>query len=269
MQVLLGIRAMGSRSWCGVGAGALILLSIFPSCVEGGNDDPSLTYKEAGGIDEVSVTSPDDVKELCAVNTKKTVVLDVLFPAEEAGCQWGENGNLTMMQGRVTARSEQHVDLELPQGGIICDLDFEFESVDASLEQRSFVYDDNFFLTFNDVVLAASYAPMVVDRFQNEAGLYRYNWDRLKGYQFGFGTVPTYCIGADEGLSECTIPPPETNGPMALTFGGELVRQLSYVAVQEKRFEFMLATIGDNDPQTDCSHETFGFQIEVTYLPAP
>ena len=243
-------------------------LSLMWGCVQGGENNASLTYKDAGGLSDPNVASVEELEELCKEGVPETVVLDVVFPAESPGCDWGQNGNLDMAQGRVTGRSEQYVELELPQNGVICDLGFAFDSIDPSFEQQKpFVYDDNFFLTFNDVVLAASYGPMVVDRFENDAGLYRYNWDRLKGYEFSFNSVPAYCIGASEGLSDCTIPPPETNGLMSLSFGGELIRQLSYVAVEEKRFEFMLATIGDNDPQTDCSHETFGFQIEVTYVP--
>ncbi len=235
-------------------------------CVEGGQ--ASLTYKDSGGLPDAGISSVEELEEVCVNGIPETVILDVRFPAEAPGCDWGQNGNLPMAQGQVTGRSEQRVQLELPQNGVICDLGFAFESIDPSFEQQqTFVYDDNFFLTFNDVVLAASYGPMVVDRFENQRGLYRYDWDLLKGYEFGFNAVPTYCIGSDEGLSECTIPPPETNGSMSLAFGGQLVRQLSYIAVEENRFEFMLATIGDNDPETDCSHEEFGFQIEVTYVP--
>jgi hypothetical protein len=242
------------------------LLLIFPSCVEGG--DASLTYKDSGGLTEQNVESVEALEELCENNEPETVLLDVFFPAVSAGCDWGENGNLPMAQGRVTGRQEQRVTLELPQNGIICDLGFEFDSIDPSFEQQEqFTYDDNFFLSFNDVVLAASYGPMVLQNFTNERGLYRYDWEKLKGFEFGFEAAPTYCIGAEEGLSECTIPPPETNGTISLAFGGALVRQLSYVAIEEKRFEFMLATVGDNDPQTDCSHEAFGFQVEVRYVP--
>ena len=245
-------------------------LAMLSACVEGGGANASLTYKDSGGITDPSVASVEELEELCEQGIPETVLLDVVFPAEEAGCDWGQNGNLQMAQGRVTGRSEQVVQVELPQTGVICDLGFAFDTIDPSFsQQQQFVYDDNFFLTFNDVVLAASYGPMVTELFENDRGLYRYDWDRLKGYEFGFGGAPTYCIGADEGLSECNIPPPETNGLMSLAFGGELVRRLSYVAVEENRFEFMLATVGDNDPQSDCSHEAFGFQIEVTYVPAP
>ena len=125
------------------------------------------------------------------------------------------------------------------------------------------VYDDNFLLTFNDVVLAASYGPMVSE-FREDDGLFLYEWERLVGYPFGFQAVPVYCLGANEGLSECIIPPPESPGLISLDFGGELIDALSLIAVQEERYEFMFVTTGDNDPATDCSHAAFRFTVDVT-----
>ena len=72
--------------------------------------------------------------------------------------------------------------------------------------------------------------------------------------------IPTWCLGEDGGDSECTIPPPETEGTMSVSFGGDLVDKLALRAVDTESFAFGFITTGDND-DTDCSHEEFTFTI--------
>jgi hypothetical protein len=207
----------------------------------------------------------EEIQEICLSAELVTKDLMVSFPAVEPGCGWGQNNNLNAQQGVVTGRSEQLGQLDMPAAGVICDLAFQFESLDPSFSQ-TIIYDDNFLLTFNDVVLAASYGPMV-DLFEEVDGMRRYDWTRLRGYRFGFGQVKSYCAGEEEGLGECTIPPPETQGKMSLNFGGPLIDKLSLLAIQEGRYDFSFITTGDNDPATDCSHAAFALQMKVTFAP--
>ena len=228
------------------------------ACVSG--DPPSLTYLSDNNGGQAQTV--DEIAEICETSELQTVTLEVAFPDAPPNCNWGQDGNLLMQQGVVTGRQEQVASLDLPEGEVICGLKLGFKSLDPSFQQVM-VYDDNFFLTFNDVVLAASYGPMV-EVFEEDNGLYTYDWNRLKGYDFGFGQVPTYCIGADEGLSTCQIPPPEQPGLISLDFGGELIERLSLIAVQQGRYDFMFVATGDNDPATDCSHAAFQFTVDVT-----
>lgn len=157
-----------------------------------------------------------------------------------------------------TARIEQWGALEIPEGGVICDLGFDFDAVDPSLQQ-DIEYDDNFLLTFNDVVLATSYGP-IIEEFELEDGLPIYEWSRMQGEDLSFTDIPTWCLGEEEGDSTCTIPPPETTGTIALSFAGELVDRLSLRAVEERSYQFGFITTGDND-DTDCIHEEFSFTV--------
>lgn len=212
----------------------------------------------------LKIASADDVAALCERETPTTETFSLTFPDDPPGCAWGQDGNLEMAQGVVTARAEQHLGLPLPEGAVVCDLALDFE-VDPGFEQVIY-YDDNMFLAFNDVVLAASYGPMV-DALPRDGLFSTWDWGALAGTPFGFDpATPTYCLGAAEGLSDCDIPPPETNGPVALAFDPSLVSQLSFRALQSGTFDYSFVTIGDNDPDVDCYHDAFTIEVAATWV---
>lgn len=214
--------------------------------------------------DGVDLGDAGDVADLCEEEEPETVTLTVEFPATSGGCDWGEDGNLDPSQGIVTARLEQTDSLELPDDAVICDVTFDFEGITGG-EGTPMVYDDNFFFTFNGVVLAASYGPMV-ESLPSDDIYYTYDWEALAGTGFEFDDrVPTYCLGEDEGLSVCEIPPPETNGVMSLQFDSGVVNELAFRAIEAGAYDFTFVTIGDND-DTDCYHEDFAFTVEIPYV---
>ncbi len=232
------------------------LLSV--ACISGkGSGD------EDSADSSIAINSPEDVATLCAESEPETVTLTVAFPATSAGCPWGEGDNLDLEDAHVTARVEQVVSLDLPPGVVVCDLGFDFQGISGGTG-TPMVYDDHFWFTFDDVVLAASNGPLV-SAFPVEGGLPVYDWSAVAGARFDFETE-THCLGEAEGRATCEIPPPETNGIMSLAFDASLVSALSYRAVQEGRFDFAFITMGDNDPGDDCTHEDFAFTVDVPYV---
>ncbi|HCH64229.1 MAG TPA: hypothetical protein DFR83_15605, partial [Deltaproteobacteria bacterium] len=146
-----------------------------------------------------------------------------------------------------------------------CGLEFDFLGISGG-EGTEMYYDDNFFFTFDDVVLAGSYGPMV-DGLATEGSLPIYDWANVVGTEIEFDdTIPPFCLGEDDGQSDCTIPPPQTEQVMALEFDEQIVNELSLRAVQSERFDFSFITMGDNDPELDCAHDFFGFSVEVPYV---
>lgn len=217
------------------------------------------------GEDSINIDTVEDIETLCAEGNPISVTLEVEFPAMDPNCPFGEGDNLEQAQGLITARVEQTATLELPEGVVVCDLSFDFQGISGG-EGTPMEYDDNFWFTFDDVVLAGSYGPMV-DQFDREGTLPIYSWDAIVGTEFAFDdTVPTFCLGEEEGASVCSIPPPETNGIMSLSFDQDLVNELSLRAVQSERFDFTFITMGDNDADQDCAHERFAFTVEVPYV---
>lgn len=224
----------------------------------------ALTLLMIGCRGSFRIESAEDVASVCERHTPTVETFTLTFPADPPGCAWGEDGNLEMAQGVVTARAEQHLTLPLPEDAVVCDLTMSFE-VDPGFEQVIY-YDDNMFFTFNDVVLAASYGPMV-DTLPKDGLFARWDWASLAGMPFDFDSAtPTYCLGEAEGLSACDIPPPETNGPIALAFDPGLVNQLSFAALQAGTFDYAFVTIGDNDPDVDCYHDAFTIEVEAPYV---
>jgi hypothetical protein len=189
---------------------------------------------------------------------------EIVFPSDPPGCDWGENGNLEKENGIITARAEQTQSLDVPDGVVLCDLSFSFNGIDPS-SSPTIVYDDHFFLTFNDVVLAASYRNMV-EAFPRDDGLPIYEWDRIAGYPVDWSTNDTFCLGEEEGLADCEIPPTEQYGPISLDFADEIIYQLSYRALDEGRFDYGFITVGDNDSDKDCTHEEFSFVVSAPAL---
>jgi hypothetical protein len=217
---------------------------------------------QLGGFGDIG--DVDDLRAACDDGEPVAMELAVSFPEAAQGCPFGEKDNLPAAQGLVTARREDRASLPVPEGGLVCGLDFDFSGVDPSLEQ-TMRYDDHFMLNFNGVVLAANYGPMV-QLFPSDDGLRLYDWDLLAGYDFDFdNSIPDYCLGEDEGLSDCTIPPPETPGPIALSFQGSLVDRLSLRALEQEAYTFTLVTTGDNDG-SDCSHAAFDFVVTAPVL---
>ena len=207
-------------------------------------------------------TEPPSIAERCEDETVREITLQIRFDAREPGCDWGEDGNLEPDGGVVTARAEEAEPLVLTDVAI-CDMLFDFEPDD---EEQNIRYDDNFFLTFDDVVLAASYGPMV-DEFDAEGTFRLYDWDDIAGYPFSFDEdIPTYCLGEEEGLSSCEVPPPERNGPIAIELHPTIVNGLAQRAYAEQRYEFGFVTLGDDEPDEDCSHGAFEFRVEVSYI---
>ena len=225
----------------------------------------ALTACNKGSV-RLDLNSAKDVQQACEDREDEiqTDTIRVTFEATTGGCAWEEDGNLAAQDGYLTARVEQTEGLGLGADQVVCDMDFAFAG-DVGLEQ-DIVYDDNFLFTFNDVVLAASYGPWV-EALPADGNLRIYDWESIAGLENLFdSSIPTYCLGAAAGLAECEIPPPETTGPIKLAFDTSVTSTLSYTAIDQDRFDFGFIATGDNDPTTDCSHETFYFDVTVPYF---
>lgn len=220
-----------------------------------------------GNID-LDVETPEDIANLCEANEPQVQTVRVEIPANTAACAWGEGDNLEPAQGQATARHEVYVDVELPEDVVVCDLDFQFR-VDPNVEPEM-VYDDHMFFLFNGVVLASS-AGDLVDNLPTERDLPLWDWLSVAGLGFDFNGVP-WCLGQDDGRSDCTIPSPDTREPLLLKYDEELVNELSLRAVSLDKYEFGFVVFGDNDPESqgqgngDCTHDAFAFDVDVPFV---
>jgi len=221
-----------------------------------------------GSVD-LDVETPEEIAELCANNEPEIRTVRVDVPANDQTCAWGEDGNIAPAQGMVTARDEVYVQLDLPEDVVVCDLAFEFQ-VDPEVEPEM-VYDDHMFFLFNGVVLASSAGDKVEELPTTSTGLPEWDWDSIVGQAFAFEGRP-WCLGQDDGRSDCTIPSPDTRQPLLLRYDDDLIDELSLRAKQQDRYEFGFVVFGDNDERSDgqgagdCTHDAFSFDVDVPFI---
>jgi len=206
------------------------------------------------------------IEDLCndPALEQTSLAFDLSFSEDPPGCDWGENGNIERENGTVTARAEQVQGIALPEGTIMCDVALDFNGVDPSSVQ-TIIYDDHFFLTFNDAVLASSHGDLVA-YFPQEDDLPIYRWGSIVGVPVDWSSAQTYCLGEEDGLAECDIPPTEEQGPISLAYDEDIIHKLARRAIDENRFDYSFITIGDNDPSSDCTHEAFTFVVTAKTL---
>ncbi len=226
---------------------------------------PLLAACAKGGVQPLEIEDAEDVQDACDERADQIVTetYRVEFPAIAGGCAWGQDGNLEPDNGYLTARVEQYERLDLEEV-LICDMEFDFAG-EAGLEQ-DIIYDDNFLFVFNGVVLASSYRPWIME-LPAEDIFHIYDWDTIAGLENLFDSIPTYCVGEETDLAECDIPPPETQGPISLSFDLSITSELSFRAIDEGVAEFGFIATGDNDSDVDCAHETFFFEVDVPHIP--
>ncbi len=219
---------------------------------------------DAEGKDSADLGDADDVAALCAESTPQSVSIPVEFAAQNDGCPWGEGDNLDAQDAVYTARVESTEALAMPEGSVICDVTYDF-TIDPE-QAQSMRYDDHFVLNFVDVVLASSNEQIVGFLEADATGLVPWDWSAVAGQDIDWNETDHWCLGEADGLAECTIPETDTPGEMTLDFDESIVNQLSYRAVELNRADFTFVAIGDNDPDSDCSHDAFEFLVSVDYV---
>jgi len=220
----------------------------------------------AGKLTLGDIETEEDIAEACEEHEPLSVTLEVLFEAQTEACPWGEGDNLPEMENGVfTARVEQTEALEMPASAVICDMTFDFAGLVPG-EIQVMVYDDHFFFTFNGIVLAASYGPSV-EAMAADEDLRFYDWGDVAGVNYHeVADFDPYCLGEAGGEADCDIPDTEVEGPISLSYGEDIVNRLSLSAIEDERYDFAFVATGDDNPDTDCMHEAFGFTVEVPYL---
>ena len=216
-----------------------------------------------GGTIDLDVEDADDVRDLCESEAPSAETVTISFSASPPGCPWEEGDNLAMGQGIVSARVEQTQTLGIPEDSVVCGLDFEFQpdpQVEPVME-----YDDHMFFLFNDIVLASSNADLV-DLFPRDDGLPAYQWRAIAGEPFAFDGAPTYCLGQEDGEGDCVVPDPETRASLILRYDQRIIDELAVRSRRAGETTFGFVVMGDNDPDLDCRHEAFTFQVDVPYV---
>lgn len=211
---------------------------------------------------------------------------DIFFP-KAPECEWNENGNYSKVNRLVRARQEQYVEVDLPEGAVLCDMEFDFP-------EQTMTYDDEIFLTLSDKILFASTdystesgsSHYATDGLAiNTLGLVEYKWDGDNGLAnlfYDWAVTPRYCLGVPESEydTKCVIPATETTGRFYIDIDKENIIQIGtlnglsfddvddVVEASDEPLKLGFITTGDND-KCDCEHSDFEFQVKVKYVIQP
>jgi hypothetical protein len=220
----------------------------------------------APGPTLADLVDADAVGAACEQVEVQTSAATVRFPKTDGPCPFGEGDNDGPDQGQITARVEAEVRLPLPEGAVLCGLELDFAGGEG-WEGSPMRYDDAFMLSFSGAVLASSDVELV-DLLPVDGVLPLYDWQALRGAPLSYDALVPWCVGEAEGLSDCTVPPPEDGGRLALRFAQALVNELSYQALDRGPLRFGMVTIGDND-ESDCSHDELAFEVRTRWMTLP
>ena len=206
-------------------------------------------------------TTVDDVLDACTSGTKVTRTVKVEFAENTGTCAFGTAGNSSRLDGKVRARLEKYVNIALPENDLICD-------VRISSANQSLKFDDEIFLTFNNIILLSSYNYN--NRFSVVSGAaetpaYQYSWQKLIG---GFNPGQQhadggYCLGEGQLGSSCNIPVTQTVGNFALELGQRESAFLGLSAASSKQAKVGFIVTGDND-SSDCKHSKISVDVHLT-----
>jgi hypothetical protein len=204
------------------------------------------------------------VKEACTGVMRETVV-PIVFgdPAANAAdpaniCRFNQGDNGDLINDHFSARVEQNVDFALPSGAKICNMEFQFN-------EQTITYDDHIFFVFDDALILAS-SPFDMYLPYSD-GIFNWNWASVVGqpWKFGNETSFSYCLGEKEGLSSCRFPQTQMEGAMKLDFNPALFQAITARNLNRPVHQFKFVTMGDNDPQVDCRHSSFSFNVKVRW----
>ena len=263
---------------------------VFASCNEAEFFQKKFLKGAGVNIDE----EIEKTKNLCQLATEDNKLISynttVNFPAA-IECDFNETGttlddinaagNGPRIQKIITARDEKYDKVQLPEDGIICDLDFDFPT-------QAMQYDDEIFLLMNDYVIMSStnYSTQSGSAYYTNGlavdshGLQKFKWsggdNSLYGLFYGQDITPKYCLGLDSSMpnydSLCEIPGTTLLGQIKLEIPKEKIIELSTVSgllegtqYNRSTLNFGFVTTGDND-NGDCEHSAFSFGVAIKYI---
>ncbi len=269
-----GSSTGGSTSGGSISGGSTSGGSTSGGSMSGGSTSAATTTggSTSSGVDDDDVvqvkTDCDNARSLNRLRTlnQKIVFDDTKIESGRAQvCQFGIDGNLSMVNTRMQARYEQYRNLNLPTGAVVCDLNM-------TTPLQRFKYDDVFVFTFNGRILATNNRTALYQttpeqtlniRNAGPVSIYRYDWLSLRTRLFE-NVADDYCLGSTQGAATCQWPVTEQNGNIQFDFDQQLLIALGlFYASNQQQFGFIIT--GDNDPSLDCYHERLEFDMNVQY----
>ncbi len=203
----------------------------------------------------LDVNSVEALQAICADGPQGELTWDVEFPRDVTECEWNSDGNGKAKQGEVRGRSEQLVQVDMPEGRLPCDLIFDFEPDGYG---QMIGYSDQVFITFGDAVILASNRTLA-GYLPQEGNLRLWDWDALKDQEIE-GEVSPWCPGMADGLGSCTAGESGEKGGMFVSFDPSILAELVWRVETNDDYSFSMITVGDNDEE-DCTNSRLKMKV--------
>lgn len=222
--------------------------------------------------------TPEELKKMCDNQTRVPFTQKIVFAEPQDSCTWNANGNIAINDGVFTARREEYQSLNLPDKSLLCEMNLDFVTNNPNGQQM--YYDDEIFVTFNNVILAASQSYNTY-LAKNKDGFLVFDWKNMVGKQYNRFAFDQYCVGGGLGLGTCIIPPTETNGVMEINFEDIIIQKIAastglFLGTEgvdankiKSLFNLGFVTTGDNDTSIDCKHSRFEIEVKGSYINLP
>lgn len=254
---------MGQRAWiltsllflsaCNDQASFKVIDEPTPGAAAASDGDATAGGGDQGGNGDTG--GGGSIKERCAQASLLEHRQTVRFENPGQVCEFGVGDNMSRVQLWFRARREQTVPLGLPEGAVVCRMEFTFP-------EQPMTFDDEIFLLYDGVILASSIDLSA--RFESAGSLSTYGWPRIRNTRYDASARDPFCLGEAWGLGRCQMPYTEQTGPMALSFDGALFEEIAETT-RRPTHAFGFVTTGDND-DSDCQHAPLSFDVKAHYF---
>ena len=237
------------------------------------SSEPDVSLKENTRVPPMNNTSVAQYKNDCAMakskGLTKTFKQSVFFPAVRE-CAWSQSGNLSPLDQKIRARSEQYQNIQFPKLSRICGMNFDFPT-------QTMEFDDEIFLLFDKYVIGSSQnygAPYqgTSKGFEIDSDGYQiYSWlgdNGLRELYYNHAVTPKHCLPG----TTCSLPLTEVEGNMSISIPDTEAIRLGLKSnikfdrdAEAAALKIGFVTIGDND-KGDCRHLDFRFDITFSYV---
>ncbi|MGH1439054.1 MAG: PKD domain-containing protein [Cellvibrionaceae bacterium] len=224
---------------------------------------------------------PEEVTHSCENLPRQSATISLDFPStnttypegSEGLCEWSYTANRG--DDYIQGLNRQSVIAELPANAIVCSSALSTDSGEATWN-----YDDEFFLTLGDEVLASSEKASIMEGMADldnyiAYGEGTYNFDFLSILDMpNTHSDEKYCLGHPRvGESDdnpmCTFPKTQLTGPFNIAVPEAAFAAVSADIVNQGQAEFAMIVTGDNDNLIDCQHTGIELNWNVEYVVPP
>ncbi len=207
-------------------------------------------------IEDAPAKLPDIIRD-CSTSQKITQDFSFYFEnPENLSCNFGKLDNLGPRDMFLQGHIEQDVNFELPQGSIVCGMDFQFPT-------QQMRYDDHMVLAYDNIILASTYN--FSDKLEPALDMSIWKWSNIVGSPWLNSAEGIFCAGKSSGNSNCVWPATDVLGTIDLDYEPIVFQRITSLNPQRTNHQFKVVAIGDNDDK-DCEHSPLSFNVRVSYV---